>query len=74
MLSTLPAQAQTRVYCGVVSGMDYCVTDTMTDDIILIIGPMGGERITVSCETGKWNANGPNTQEFVQSTVTTYCK
>ena len=54
--------------------MDYCVTDTMTEDIILIIGPEGGERITVSCETGKWHSNGPNTQEFVQSTVTVYCK
>ena len=73
MLSTLPAQAQTRVSCGVINGMDYCLTDTLEEDIVLIIGPKGGERITIDCNSGAWNANGPNTQEFVQSTVNTYC-
>ena len=73
LLSTLPAQAQTRVVCGQINGMDYCITDTADEDIVLILGPAGGERITVTCETGKWTANGPNTQEFVESTVNTYC-
>jgi hypothetical protein len=73
LLSTLPAQAQTRVDCGVINGMDYCLTDTVDEDIVLIIGPEGGERITIDCVTRKWKANGPNTQEFVQNTVNLYC-
>ena len=73
LLSTLPAQAQTRVSCGVINGMDYCLTDTLEEDIVLIIGPKGGERITIDCNSGAWRSKGPNTQEFVQSTVNTYC-
>lgn len=73
LLSTLPAQAQTRVACGIVSGMDYCITDTQTEDIILLIGPDGGERITVDCATRKWNSYGKNTEQFVQNMVNLYC-
>lgn len=73
VLSTLPAQAQTRVACGIVSGMDYCINDTTTDDIILILGPDGGERITVNCATQEWNARGTNTEQFVKNMVNLYC-
>ena len=73
LLSTLPAQAQTRVACGVVNGMDYCLTDTENKDIVLIIGPEGGERITIDCVENTWNSHGPNTQEFVQTSVDLYC-
>lgn len=73
--SAAPVQAKdsVRVACGVVSGMDYCVTDTLTEDIILILGPDGGERITVDCSTGKWRAHGTNTQQFVENIVSIYC-
>jgi len=73
LLSTLPAQAQTRVVCGIINGMDYCLTDTLDEDIVLIMGPDGGERITINCAENDWNSHGPNTQEFVQSTVNRYC-
>ncbi len=74
MLSTLPAQAQTRVVCGSMLGYNACLTDnTNTNDIVLVIGPEGGERITIDCSDGQWNSHGPNTQEFVQSIVDSYC-
>ena len=72
LLSTLPAQAQTRVVCGIINGMDYCLTDTLDEDIVLIMGPDGGERITIDCD-GEWSAHGPNTQEFVESIVNSFC-
>jgi hypothetical protein len=73
MLSTLPAQAQTRVVCGAMLGHNACLTDnTEGTDTILVMGPEGGERITVDCR-GSWDAHGPNTQEFVQSIVSNYC-
>ncbi len=75
LLATLPAQAQTRVVCG--SMLDYkaCITDnTNGSDTVLVMGPAGGERITVECHNNQaWTANGPNTQEFVQSVVNFYC-
>ncbi len=72
LLATLPAQAQTRVVCG--SMLDYraCITDTAGADTVLVMGPAGGERITVECGVD-WSANGPNTQEFVESIVNFYC-
>ena len=73
LLSTLPAYAEVRVKCGQVRGMDFCVTDTLEEDTILILGPKGGERINVNCTTGEWRANGPNSQQFVESTVNLYC-
>ena len=72
MLSTLPAQAQTRVVCGKILGYESCLTDTAGTDIVLVLGPEGGERITVVCDE-QWNSHGPNTQEFVQSIVDFYC-
>ena len=74
LLSTLPAHAENvRVRCGEFTGMDYCVTDTMNEDTILILGPEGGERINVDCATGGWKANGPNSQEFVENIINHYC-
>ena len=74
LLPTLPAAAATeRIGCGNVRGMDFCTIDTATEDIIMIIGPNGGERITVDCSTEQWSAYGRNTEEFAQSIVTLYC-
>ena len=74
LLVTLPSQARitTRVVCGPMVGHYACVTDNEVIDRILIIGPDGGERITVECGA-EWAANGPNSQEFVQSVVNSYC-
>ena len=72
LLSTLPAQAQTRVVCGPMLGHNACLTDTSGTDTVLVLGPEGGERITIDCD-GQWNSHGPNTQEFVQSIVSYYC-
>ena len=72
LLSTLPAQAQTRVVCGNILGYNTCVTDNEDVDRVLVMGPEGGERITVECG-GEWSAHGPNTQEFVESIVNAYC-
>ena len=73
LLSTLPAQSQTRVVCGYKYGYRTCITDTDTVDMVLVLGPQGGERITIDCD-GEWSAHGPNTQEFVQSIVYSHCK
>ena len=75
MFSAIPAQAEDiRVSCGILeNGMEWCLTDREHVDIILIKGPAGGERITVTCATGEWESRGPNTQEFVQSLVNSYC-
>lgn len=74
ILSTLPAQAQTRVVCGEILGYDACITDTAQVDRVLVLGPEGGERISVHCEdNGTWSAHGPNSQEFVESIVNVYC-
>ena len=72
LLSTLPAQAQTRVVCGNILGYNTCVTDNEDVDRVLVMGPEGGERITVDCGV-EWTAQGPNTEEFVESIVNTYC-
>ena len=72
LLSTLPAQAQTRVVCGDILGYNTCLTDTESVDRVLVMGPEGGERITIECGVD-WSANGPNTQEFVESIVNFYC-
>jgi hypothetical protein len=73
LLSTLPAHAQTRVVCGNMLSNYACLTDTAEGvDRILVMGPAGGERITVDCR-GEWSAHGPNTQEFVESIVNFYC-
>ena len=72
MLSTLPAQASTRIVCGKILGHDACITDSEVVDRVLIMGPDGGERITVECG-GEWSSYGPNNQEFVQSVVNFYC-
>ena len=72
LLSTLPAQAQTRVVCGDILRYNACITDNEVVDRVLIMGPEGGERITVECG-GEWFSHGPNTQEFVQSVVNFYC-
>ena len=72
ILSTLPAQAQTRVVCGEILGYDACITDTAQVDRVLVLGPEGGERITIECNN-TWSALGPNSQEFVESNVNFYC-
>ena len=72
LLATLPTQASTRVVCGPMLGYSACITDTADVDRILVMGPEGGERITVRCGVD-WSANGPNTQEFVESIVTSFC-
>ena len=73
LLVTLPAQASTRVVCGPMLGYHACIEDTMEVDRILVMGPDGGERITVRCGEG-WKAHGPNTQTFVESIVNNYCQ
>ena len=75
LLPSLQANAapNERISCGVVRGMEFCLIDTMTEDIVMILGPKGGERITIDCSTGVWTAKGRNTQEFAQSAVDLYC-
>ena len=72
LLVTLSAQASTRVVCGSMLGYNACITDNEVVDTVLVIGPEGGERITVECGVD-WSANGPNTQEFVESIVNSFC-
>ena len=72
LLVTLPAQASTRVVCGSMLGYNACITDNEVVDTVLVMGPEGGERITVECGVD-WSANGPNTQEFVESIVNSFC-
>ena len=74
LLSAIPAQAeQVRVTCGNADNYTWCLTDRVDDDIILLMTPQGGERITVNCDEGVWESYGYNDQQFIQDVVTSFC-
>ena len=79
-VAAAPAQATIRT-TGHIGGWDIVLIDegdTIWDeDVILINGPYGRERITVTCTnrvpTMRWEGYGPNTAQWVNDIAYRWC-
>lgn len=75
LTTAAPAEASTK--CGVVYGMQSCITDLKSTALILVDMPRGAERITTTCSVRdgqyEWDSYGPNTTEIVHGFVQLLC-
>ena len=66
-----------RSICGSIGGFTGCAADYGKggNDLLVIKGPKGAERIRVQCKDGSytWQSFGPNTEAFADGVARSWC-
>lgn len=78
IITPLAARADyPRSICGSIAGFTSCAADygPSGNDLIIVEGPEGAERIRVQCINGDytWQSYGSNTESFVDGVARAWC-